>query len=317
MRVFAALRQRSPPLAASLLALISRAGREQIRMSSSSLPVAAVCQMTATPDKEANFSACTRLVEQAKEGGACMVFLPEGFDYIGSNREETLQLSEGLDGDIISRYSHLARKLDVWLSLGGFHERGHDWTTDRRIYNSHIIINGQGEMVSVYRKAHLFDVELTSKGVSLKESAFTVPGPRLVPPVQTPVGKVGLGVCYDLRFPELSSALQRHGAEILTYPSAFTVATGTAHWEVLLRARAIETQCFVLAAAQVGAHHAKRTSYGHALAVDPWGEVIGDCGGSDVGLTLVQIDLQRLRDVRRDMPVQQHRRDKDFYCGLD
>ncbi|XP_067303358.1 deaminated glutathione amidase isoform X2 [Pseudorasbora parva] len=284
---------------------------------SSSLPVAAVCQMTATPDKEANFSACTRLVEQAKEGGASMVFLPEGFDYIGSSREETLALSESLDGDIITRYTHLARKLDVWLSLGGFHERGHDWKSDRRIYNSHVIINGQGEIVSVYRKGHLFDVELSSKGVSLKESAFTVPGPRLLPPVQTPIGKVGLGVCYDLRFPELSSALQRHGAEILTFPSAFTVATGAAHWEVLLRARAIETQCFVVAAAQVGAHHAKRASYGHALAVDPWGAVIGDCGGEEVGLKLVQIDLQALRDIRRDMPVQQHRREKDFYCSLD
>ncbi|XP_073762549.1 deaminated glutathione amidase isoform X3 [Danio rerio] len=199
---------------------------------SSSVPVAAVCQMTASPDKEANFRTCTRLVEQAKVGGASMVFLPEGFDYIGSSREETLQLSESLDGETISRYTHLARKLDVWLSLGGFHEQGHDWKTDRRIYNSHIIINGQGEIVSVYRKTHLFDVELSSKGVSLKESAFTIPGPRLVPPVQTPIGKVGLGVCYDLRFPELSAALQRHGAEILTYPSAFTVATGTAHWEV-------------------------------------------------------------------------------------
>ncbi|XP_051756215.1 deaminated glutathione amidase [Ctenopharyngodon idella] len=316
MRLFTALRERRPSLAAGLLALRSRVARGQIRMSSS-LPVAAVCQMTATPDKEANFSVCMRLVEQAKEGGASMVFLPEGFDYIGSNREETLALSETLDGDIISRYTHLARKLDVWLSLGGFHERGHDWKTDRRIYNSHIIINGQGEIVSVYRKGHLFDVELTSKGVSLKESAFTVPGPRLLPPVQTPIGKVGLGVCYDLRFPELSLALQRHGAEILTYPSAFTVATGEAHWEVLLRARAIETQCFVMAAAQVGAHHAKRTSYGHALAVDPWGVVIGDCGGTDVGVTLVQIDLQALQDVRRDMPVQQHRREKDFYCSLD
>lgn len=283
----------------------------------SSLPVAAVCQMTSTPDKEANFTACRRLVEQAKEGGASMVFLPEGFDYIGSSREETLQLSESLDGDIITRYTHLAKKLDVWLSLGGFHERGHDWKTDQRIYNSHIIINGQGTIVSVYRKGHLFDVELTSKGVSLKESAFTIPGPRLVPPVQTPIGKVGLGVCYDLRFPELSTALQRQGAEILTYPSAFTVATGTAHWEVLLRARAIETQCFVIAAAQVGVHHAKRTSYGHALAVDPWGVVLGACGGSDVGIAMVQIDLQGLHNVRRDMPVQQHRRAKEYYCSLD
>ncbi|XP_009301196.1 deaminated glutathione amidase isoform X2 [Danio rerio] len=284
---------------------------------SSSVPVAAVCQMTASPDKEANFRTCTRLVEQAKVGGASMVFLPEGFDYIGSSREETLQLSESLDGETISRYTHLARKLDVWLSLGGFHEQGHDWKTDRRIYNSHIIINGQGEIVSVYRKTHLFDVELSSKGVSLKESAFTIPGPRLVPPVQTPIGKVGLGVCYDLRFPELSAALQRHGAEILTYPSAFTVATGTAHWEVLLRARAVETQCFVLAAAQVGAHHSKRASYGHALAVDPWGEVLGDCGGTQEGVTLAHINLQKLRDIRRDMPVLQHRRQTDFYCSLD
>lgn len=295
---------------------LARASRGQSRMSSS-VPVAAVCQMTATPDKEANFRTCTQLVEQAKVGGASMVFLPEGFDYIGSSREETLQLSESLDGETISRYTHLARKLDVWLSLGGFHEQGHDWKTDRRIYNSHIIINGQGEIVSVYRKTHLFDVELSSKGVSLKESAFTIPGPRLVPPVQTPIGKVGLGVCYDLRFPELSAALQRHGAEILTYPSAFTVATGTAHWEVLLRARAVETQCFVLAAAQVGAHHSKRASYGHALAVDPWGEVLGDCGGTQEGVTLAHIDLQKLRDIRRDMPVLQHRRQTDFYCSLD
>ncbi|XP_056607513.1 deaminated glutathione amidase isoform X1 [Triplophysa dalaica] len=283
----------------------------------SSLPVAAVCQMTSTPDKEANFTVCERLVEQAKEGGASMVFLPEGFDYIGSSREETLHHSESLDGDIITRYTHLARKLNVWLSLGGFHERGHDWKYDQRIYNSHILINGQGEIVSVYRKGHLFDVELTSKAVSLKESAFTIPGPRLLPPVQTPIGKVGLGVCYDLRFPELSSALQRHGAEILTYPSAFTVVTGTAHWEVLLRARAIETQCFVIAAAQVGAHHAKRTSYGHALAIDPWGVVLGDCGGSDVGVAMVQIDLQGLHDIRRDMPVLQHQREKEYYSSLD
>ncbi|XP_030635940.1 deaminated glutathione amidase [Chanos chanos] len=288
----------------------------QIRMSSSH-PVAAVCQVTSTPDKEANFVACKRLVEQAKESGASMVFLPEGFDYIGSNREETLQLSESLDGDIITRYSQLARNLDVWLSLGGFHERGHDWEADRRIYNSHIIINGQGDIAAVYRKGHLFDVELTGKGVSLKESSFTIPGPSLVQPVQTPVGKVGLGICYDLRFPELSLALQRQGAEILTYPSAFTVATGTAHWEVLLRARAIETQCFVLAAAQVGAHHEKRTSYGHALAVDPWGVVVGDCGGTDMGVALIEIDLQKLKGIRRDMPVQRHRREPGFYSSLD
>ncbi|MBN3304671.1 NIT1 amidase, partial [Amia calva] len=284
---------------------------------SSSNPVAALCQVTATPDKEANFESCSGLVEQAREGGACMAFLPEGFDFIGSSREETLRLSETLEGETIGRYAQLARKLGVWLSLGGFHERGHDWESDRRIYNSHVIINDQGCIASVYRKCHLFDVELPGRGVSLKESAFTIPGPRIVPPVQTPLGKVGLGVCYDLRFPELSLALVRQGAEILTYPSAFTVATGAAHWEVLLRARAIETQCFVLAAAQVGRHHAHRASYGHALAVDPWGELVGRCGGAEPGLALVEIDLQKLRSVRRDMPVQQHRREHSLYDCQD
>ncbi|CAI5669303.1 unnamed protein product [Oreochromis niloticus] len=290
--------------------------RLQNSMSGSLHPLAAVCQVTATPDKEANFSACKQLVEEAKQRGASMVFLPEGFDYIGSSREETLALSESLAGDTISRYTQLARKLELWLSLGGFHERGHDWEADRRIYNSHVIINDRGDIVSVYRKSHLFDVELPEKGVSLKESAFTIPGPSLVAPVQTPIGKVGLGICYDLRFPELSVALQRHGAEILTYPSAFTVATGAAHWEVLLRARAIETQCFVLAAAQVGRHHEKRSSYGHALAVDPWGEVLGDCGEEKPGLVLVEVDLGKVRSTRRNMPVQQHRRDDAFYCSL-
>ncbi|XP_019899154.2 deaminated glutathione amidase isoform X2 [Esox lucius] len=206
----------------------SCAGVKQ-RMSSSH-PVAAVCQVTATPDKEANFAACKRLVQAAKESGASMVFLPEGFDYIGSSREETLDLSEDLTGQTISRYAQLAKKLGVWLSLGGFHERGHDWVMDRRIYNSHIIINEKGDIVTVYRKSHLFDVELPARGVSLKESGFTIPGPSLIPPVHTPIGKVGLGICYDLRFPELSLALVRQGAEILTYPSAFTVATGAAHW---------------------------------------------------------------------------------------
>lgn len=287
------------------------------RMSTAPDPVAAVCQMTATPDKTENFSVCKKLVEEAKQKGASMVFLPEGFDYIGSSREETLSLAESLKGETVSRLTQIARKLEIWLSLGGFHERGPNWKTDRRIYNSHIIINNKGDIVSVYRKAHLFDVELPEKGVSLKESAFTIPGPSLIAPIETPIGKVGLGICYDLRFPELSLALQRHGAEILTYPSAFTVATGAAHWEVLLRARAIETQCFVLAAAQVGPHHSKRSSYGHALAVDPWGEVLGDCGGEQPGLIMVDINLEKLRNTRRNMPVQEHRRNTDFYHSLE
>ncbi|XP_051924960.1 deaminated glutathione amidase [Hippocampus zosterae] len=287
------------------------------RMSSACRPCAALCQLSVTADKQANLCAAQDLLEEAKQRGACMAFLPEAFDYIGSGREETLELSETLAGHTITRYTQMARKLDMWLSLGGFHERGADWEAEQRIYNCHVVINNQGEIVSTYRKCHLFDVEIPDEGVSLNESAFTVPGPSLVAPVQTPVGKLGLGVCYDLRFPEFSLALQKSGAEILTFPSAFTVTTGAAHWEVLLRARAIENQCYVLAAAQVGRHHDGRSSYGHSLAVDPWGTVAADCGGERAGVALVEVDLARMRTLRRNMPLHEHRRDAAFYAGLE
>ncbi|KAM9833821.1 deaminated glutathione amidase isoform 3-T3 [Syngnathus typhle] len=286
------------------------------RMSSSHHPRAALCQLSVTADKLANFCTTRELLEEAKRRGAAMAFLPEAFDYIASSREETLELSETLAGDTIAQYAQLARKLDMWLSLGGFHERGRQWEAERRIYNCHVVMNNQGEIVSTYRKCHLFDVELPEKGVSLSESAFTIPGPSLVAPVQTPIGKLGLGVCYDLRFPEFSLALQKSGAEILTFPSAFTEVTGAAHWEVLLRARAIENQCYVLAAAQVGRHHDRRSSYGHALAVDPWGAVTADCGGERAGLALVEVDLDKVRSVRRNMPLQKHRRDDNFYASM-
>uniref|UniRef100_A0A8C5PM37 Deaminated glutathione amidase n=1 Tax=Leptobrachium leishanense TaxID=445787 RepID=A0A8C5PM37_9ANUR len=273
-------------------------------------PLVAVCQMTSTSDKEKNFSVCSGLIQEATSRNASMVFLPEAFDYIGGNTEETLHLAETLEGDIIQRYSSLARSCNIWLSLGGFHEKGPKWETDRRIFNSHVVLDSTGHIVSIYRKTHLFDVDLQS-GVSLKESEFTIPGSRLVPPVNTPAGKVGLGVCYDLRFPELATALTQEGAELLTYPSAFTVTTGLAHWEVLLRARAIENQCYVVAAAQTGSHNPRRTSYGHAMVVDPWGLVIAQCQDG-TGLCYAEINLPYLGSVRRDMPVQRHRR-TDLY----
>ncbi|XP_077444949.1 deaminated glutathione amidase isoform X2 [Stigmatopora argus] len=290
--------------------------RPRRKMSACGHPLAALCQLSVTADKPANLSAARGLLEEAKRRGALMAFLPEAFDYIGSSPEETLALSETLEGDTLTQYARLARTLDLWLSLGGFHERGPDWEAERRVYNTHVVVNNQGQIVSTYRKCHLFDVEIPEKGVSLKESAFALPGPSMVAPVQTPVGKLGLGVCYDLRFPEFSLALEKSGAEILTFPSAFTPATGAAHWETLLRARAIENQCYVLAAAQVGRHHRGRSSYGHALAVDPWGAVTADCGGERPGLALVEVDLEKMRKVRRSMPLPEHRRDAAFYANL-
>ncbi|XP_040189716.1 deaminated glutathione amidase [Rana temporaria] len=284
--------------------------RRTMSGSSAHNPLIAVCQVTSTANKEENLSACSALIREASARNAAMVFLPEAFDYIGGSTEETLSLAESLEGALIQQYSALARECRLWLSLGGFHEKGPNWEKDRRISNSHLLLDDTGRIRSVYRKAHLFDVELQS-GVSLKESSFTLPGMELAPPVCTPVGKVGLAVCYDLRFPEMSLALSREGAEILTYPSAFTVTTGLAHWEVLLRARAIENQCYVVAAAQTGSHNPRRASYGHAMVVDPWGAVVAQCRDGP-GVCYAEIDLPYLHRVRREMPVQGHRR-ADLY----
>ncbi|XP_054662158.1 deaminated glutathione amidase isoform X1 [Grus americana] len=273
-------------------------------------PLVAVGQVTSTPDKELNFAACAGLVREASRRGACLVFLPEGFDYIGSDTAQTLSLAEGLDGDLMGRYAELARDCGVWLSLGGFHERGRDWPTTQRIYNCHVLLDAAGRLVAAYRKTHLCDVELEGR-VTMKESSFTNPGTEIVPPVSTPAGKLGLSICYDLRFPEISLALRRAGAEILTYPSAFTVPTGSAHWEVLLRARAIESQCYVVAAAQTGKNHERRMSYGHALVVDPWGAVVAQCR-EGTGLCYAEIDLDYLHRIRREIPVHSHRR-PDLY----
>ncbi|KAM9624156.1 deaminated glutathione amidase isoform 4-T4 [Morphnus guianensis] len=274
-------------------------------------PLVAVGQVTSTPDKELNFAICAGLVREATHRGACLVFLPEGFDYIGSNTAQTLSLAEGLDGDLMGRYAELAKEYGVWLSLGGFHERGQDWPTTQRIYNCHVLLDPAGNIVAAYRKTHLCDVELEGR-VTMKESSFTNPGTEIVAPISTPAGKLGLSICYDLRFPEISLALRRAGAEILTYPSAFTVPTGSAHWEqVLLRARAIESQCYVVAAAQTGKNHEHRTSYGHALVVDPWGAVVAQCH-EGTGLCYAEIDLNYLHRIRQEIPVHSHRR-PDLY----
>lgn len=286
-------------------------------MSSSSvaphLPLVAVCQVTSTPDKQQNLQACARLVREAAARGACLAFLPEGFDFIARNPEETLGLSEPLDGHLLGKYSQLARECGLWLSLGGFHERGPDWEQSRKIFNCHVLLDSQGSVVATYRKTHLCDVEVPGQG-PMRESSSTLPGPRLEPPVSTPAGKLGLAVCYDMRFPELSLALVQAGAEILTYPSAFGSVTGPAHWEVLLRARAIETQCYVVAAAQCGRHHENRMSYGHSMVVDPWGTVVAQCSEGP-GLCLAHINLGYLRQLRQHLPVIQHRR-PNLYSNL-
>uniref|UniRef100_A0A8C4R9T6 Deaminated glutathione amidase n=2 Tax=Eptatretus burgeri TaxID=7764 RepID=A0A8C4R9T6_EPTBU len=266
----------------------------------------AAAQMTSTLDKYHNMAICDRMARRAAHRGALMLFLPECCDFIGSSAAESSFHAEDLDGELMKAFSKIARETGLWLSLGGIHERGPNWKIDKRYYNSHVILNSDGQLVSVYRKLHLFDADLPG-GESLRESEFTLPGKSITDPVSTPLGKVGLAVCYDLRFPHLSWKLREMGAEILTFPAAFSTTTGPAHWEVLLRARAIETQCWVVGAAQIGRHNPCRASYGDALIADPWGRVIARCGDGD-DICIAELRPETLHRVRRGMLVLQHQR---------
>ena len=265
--------------------------------------IAAVAQMTVSNDLAANIKQANSLVEKASGQGASMVFLPEAADFIGESREQTYQLAQPIGGSTVMVFREMARKHGLWLSLGGLHIRQGE---EQKTSNTHILVDKEGDIVATYAKTHLFDASVPGK-FSLKESDYVEAGTSLTSPVESPLGRLGLGICYDLRFGEHSQALARAGAELLTFPSAFTVATGEAHWEPLLRARAIETQSYVIAAAQTGQHNPKRSSYGHAMIVDPWGVVTAEVK-EGVGVALAPIDLEKVARVRREMPVQQQRR---------
>lgn len=241
------------------------------------------------------------------------VFFPECCDYLGENRYQTIDLAEPLDGAIVDAYKKLARKNSLFLSFGGVHEAIFDEKGEKsnRIYNTHVLIDPNGEIISKYQKLHMFNVDTPE--FKYRESEIAKPGENITLPVETPIAKIGLQICYDLRFPEVATYLTQKGATLLTYPSAFSVSTGKAHWEVLLRSRAIENQCYVIAAAQNGQHNKKRSSYGHALIVDPWGKVIAKCDQDKVpDVAFAEIDSNKLESVRSNMPCFEHRRD-DIY----
>lgn len=261
----------------------------------------AVAQLSSTADLDANYDAVASAAAAAVTAGASILFLPECFAFLGRSGADTIAAATPLDGDGsgLTRYRDLARSTGLWLFCGGFAEAG---APGGRVFNSFVALNSDGATAAVYRKTHLFDAE------SLRESASTAPGDALVT-VDAPCGRVGLTVCYDLRFSALYDALAfQHGCRILAIPAAFTIPTGQAHWEVLLRARAVETQCAVVAAAQVGPHNDKRASYGHSLIVDAWGRVLVDAGGDAAGgIVVADLDDAAVEAVRRRMPIAQHR----------
>uniref|UniRef100_A0A182QBF2 Nitrilase and fragile histidine triad fusion protein NitFhit n=1 Tax=Anopheles farauti TaxID=69004 RepID=A0A182QBF2_9DIPT len=269
-----------------------------------------VAQMRSTNDKQHNLAQIQTITARAKANDVQFIFFPECCDYVGTHREETLKLSEPLTGATVQQYKNLARENNVWLSFGGVHESIIENQEVKNIYNTHILINNAGELVANYRKLHMFNV--VTPEFKFRESETVRSGPTLVPPVETPIGRIGLQICYDMRFVEASTILRKQGADILTYPSAFAMSTGRAHWEVLLRARAIENQCFVVAAAQIGFHNKKRESYGHALVVNPWGTILGQASDEDLDVVIVELDFDKLHSVRTNMPCFEHRRD-DVY----
>jgi predicted amidohydrolase len=270
--------------------------------------LAAAVQMRSTSDADANWRQARELVERAAGHGARFVATPENTNFLGPHAEK-VRRAEPLDGPTVGRFAELAARLGIHLLLGSFNERAGDaGAAAARCFNTSVLFGPDGAVLATYRKIHLFDVAVPG-GVTFRESETVVPGEAVVT-VATPLGRLGLSICYDLRFGELYRRLVADGATLLTVPSAFTLATGKDHWQPLLRARAIETQCWLVAPAQVGSHDDEglKESYGHAAIVDPWGVVVADAGAAGPGLALAEIDPERVAAVRRAIPVADHRR---------
>jgi len=243
-------------------------------------------------------------VREAAKGGAAMLFTPEMSGMLDRDRERALSKAciEG-DDQVLRAVRTAALEAGIWVHLGSLALKGEGG----KLVNRGFVIDDLGEVRGRYDKIHLFDVDLPS-GESWRESAMYQAGTEAVVVRGTPVGTLGLTICYDLRFPELFQRLSDAGAEVIAVPAAFTVPTGRAHWQVLMRARAIEAELFIVAAAQAGHHEDGRDTYGHSLVADPWGEVSLEMDGAP-GLGFADIDLARIVEVRARIPVHQHRRE--------
>lgn len=266
--------------------------------------LAGVVQLTSGGDLEGNLNRAVELVADAARRGAELAVLPENFALLADNERAKFDVAEHIPGDgpILSAMRQAARQHGIALVLGGMPERG---PTPSHVYNTAVYVDAQGEVKAAYRKLHLFDVAIPD-GAEYRESATVAPGREPVV-AETPWGGLGLSVCYDVRFPELYRALALKGARMLAIPAAFTLHTGRDHWHVLMRARAIENQAFVLAAAQFGRHNARRVTYGHALIVDPWGHVLAEMGDRE-GVAVAELDFAYQDKVRRELPCLTHRR---------
>jgi len=263
----------------------------------------AAIQMCSSHSVDDNLQTAAKLIHEAAQEGATLIVLPEMFAIISPNTAEKLQASEADGhGKIQSFLSAQAKNNRVWLVGGTILIRDKD---EHKASAACLVFNDEGVRVGRYDKIHLFDVTLTTE--TYKESDLIVPGRHLVV-IDTPFGKLGLGVCYDIRFPELFRYLFNQGAEIIAIPSAFTIPTGEAHWELLMRSRAVENFCYMIGACQGGTHVGGRKTYGHSLIVEPWGTVIANKPGIEQGVVYANIDLKQLHQYRKSIPIENHQR---------
>jgi deaminated glutathione amidase len=263
----------------------------------------AAIQMTSSHIVADNLAAAGRWLREAKELGCDIACLPENFSFIGLRDADKIQVAEADGaGPVQSFLSDTARQLKMWILGGTIVIRG---DTERRVANSSLLIDAAGKRVARYDKIHLFDVTIPGRDEQYRESTHVTPGRELVI-ADTPVGKLGLSVCYDMRFPELYRELVSKGAEWLAMPAAFTVPTGRAHWETLLRARAIENLCYVVAPAQTGTHSSGRETYGDSLIVDYWGQVVSRLA-KGAGVITAEIDLGKEAETRARFPALDNR----------
>ena len=256
----------------------------------------AVLQVNSQADKAENIRVACDLVDRAAGAGADLAVLPEYVDFLGPN-EAALASAETIPGPTSAIFAAKARQHGLWLLAGSIRELSDD---PGHVYNTSLLFDRDGAIVATYRKIHLYDVELTGN-VSARESATVSPGCEIVT-ADIEGHRAGLSICYDLRFPELYRALALDGAEILCVPAAFTMFTGKDHWEILLRARAIENQCFVIACGQTGKHEPNNTCYGRSMIIDPWGTVLATAPDG-VGLACADLDFAHLRRIREQLPA--------------
>lgn len=270
----------------------------------------AILQMTTGIDPVANAAAMMEGIEEAAAGGARMVFTPEMSGLLDSNRSRAAALVvREEDSPVLEAVRTAAARAGIWVAIGS-HATLRE---DGRWANRSFVIDDNGAIAARYDKIHMFDVDLAT-GETWRESSAYAPGEAVVT-VETPAGRLGLTVCYDLRFPALFEALGRARCDLIAIPAAFTVPTGSAHWHVMQRARAIEASAYVVAAAQVGQHADGRSTYGHSLVVDPWGEVKLDLGGESAGLGFAEIDLARIAEVRAQVPSLANKREIPGQAG--